>query len=69
MCDQPGDPKRVAKRREQSRLAKRHSRQKKKHDDQVTREGKEKEVKGQEGGAGGGISLLGCGGCWINRTE
>ena len=47
--DQLGDPKKVEKRREQNRLAKRRSREKKKHD-QVRNEGKAEEEKEQEGG-------------------
>jgi len=41
-CDQPGDPKKAEKRREQNRLAKKRSREKKKHD-QVRNEGKAEE--------------------------
>jgi hypothetical protein len=48
-CDQPGDPKEVAKRKEQNRLAKRRSREKKKQD-QVRNEGKAEEEKEQKGG-------------------
>ena len=46
-CDQPGDPKEVEKRREQNRLAKKRSREKKKHD-QVRNEGKAEEEKERE---------------------
>ena len=48
-CDQPGDLKKLEKRREQNRLAKKRSREKKKHD-QVRNEGKAEEEKEQEGG-------------------
>ena len=47
--DQPDDSKKVAKRKEQNRLAKKRSREKKKHD-QVRNEGKAEEEKEQEGG-------------------
>jgi hypothetical protein len=47
--DQPDDPKKVAKRREQNRLAKQRPREKKKHG-QVRNEGNEREEKEQEGG-------------------
>ena len=42
-------PKKVAKRREQNRLAKKRSREKQKHD-QVRNEGKAEEEKEEEGG-------------------
>jgi hypothetical protein len=48
-CDQPGDLKKLEKRREQNRLAKKRSREKKKHD-QVRNEGKTEEEKTREGG-------------------
>jgi hypothetical protein len=48
-CDQPGDPKKAEKRREQNRLAKKRSREKKKHD-QVRNVGKAEEEKEREGG-------------------
>jgi hypothetical protein len=48
-CDQPGDPKKAAKRREQNRLAKRRSREKQKQD-QVRNEGEAEEEKEPEGG-------------------
>ena len=48
-CDQPDDPKKAAKRREQNRLAKRRSREKQKQD-QVRNEGRAEEEKEQEGG-------------------
>ena len=48
-CDQPGDPKKAEKRREQNRLAKKRSREKQKHD-QVRNEGKSEEEKEKEGG-------------------
>jgi hypothetical protein len=48
-CDQPGDPKKVEKRREQNRLAKKRSRAKQKQD-QVRNEGKAGEEKEQEVG-------------------
>jgi hypothetical protein len=48
-CDQPDDPKKAVKRREQNRLAKKRSREKKKHD-QVRNEGKAEEEREQEGG-------------------
>jgi hypothetical protein len=38
-CDQPGDPKQAEKRREQNRLAKKRSREKKKHDQVGRRKG------------------------------
>ena len=47
--DRPGDPKKAEKRREQNRLAKKRSREKKKHD-QVRNEGKAEEEKEREGG-------------------
>jgi hypothetical protein len=47
--DQPDDPKKVAKRREQNRLAKKRSREKQKQD-RVRNEGKSEEEKEQEGG-------------------
>jgi hypothetical protein len=61
------DPKKVAKRREQNRLAKKRSREKQKQD-QVRNEGKAEEEKEQEGGDRE-ISLLGYGALRINRTE
>jgi hypothetical protein len=48
-CYQPGDPKKAEQRREQNRLAKKRSREKKKHD-QVRNEGKAEEEKEREGG-------------------
>ena len=46
-CDQPGDLKKLEKRREQNRLAKKRSREKKKHD-QVRNERKAEEEKERE---------------------
>jgi hypothetical protein len=61
-CDQPGDLKKLEKCREQNRLAKKRSREKKKHDQVgVRNEGKAEEEKEQEGavvelrGGGGGV--------------
>jgi hypothetical protein len=48
-CDQPGDLKKLEQRREQTGLAKKRSREKKKHD-QVRNEGKAEEEKEREGG-------------------
>jgi hypothetical protein len=50
-CDQPDDPKKVAKRREQNRLAKKRPREKQRQrQDQVRNEGKAGEEKEQERG-------------------
>jgi hypothetical protein len=46
--DQPDDPKEVAKRREQNRLAKKRSREKKRQD-QVRNEGKAEEERNKRG--------------------